>query len=97
MINIPKLLEGGSVAQYDKIRPELWERVCKAQQAYLEAREKFRYPPNDPKIKGEPKLTDFDRQTMLNAQTAQLLYDYELLKGYYDIINSRIEIYGTIK
>lgn len=91
MIDIPALLEEQDVAQYDTARPELWERVCKAQRDYLEAREKFRYPPNDPKIKGEPKLTDFDRQTMLNAQTAQLLYEYELLKGYYEILTNRIE------
>ena len=95
---VSALLEKGNVVkyqEYDIVRPKLWASVCKAQKDYLEAREKFRYPPNDPKTKGEPKLTDFDRQTMLNAQTAQLLHDYELLKGYYDILTSRIEIYDA--
>lgn len=78
------------VRVWDGLRPRLWQAVCEAQKIYLEKREQLRYPPNDPKAKGEPKLTDFDRQTMLNAQTAELLYNYELLKGYYDIIKDRI-------
>ena len=61
-----------------KDRTELLEGFILAQKDYLKAREQYRHPK-------DKELTDFDRQTMLDAQTAEQRAKFELYKGLIEL------------
>lgn len=57
-------------------------------------REQYRLPnyKPDPKDKDTPRYTDFDRRTMLDAQTSEAQSKYELARGYEDLVRERIQL-----
>ena len=63
-----------------KRRTELYRRLC-------EQRERLRHPVPE---KGEPRLTDLDRTTMLNDATAELQEEYEYTKGLEELVKERV-------
>lgn len=56
---------------------------CRLQKEYYQAREKLRVPK-------DKELTDFDRNTMLQAFCAEKQEEFEYVKGLEEIIKERI-------
>lgn len=80
------------VGELEATRPAVLSLRCKLAKQAAEAREKFRYPPHDPKVKDEPRMTDFDRRTKLESDVAEVVAQYELIKGLEELVKERIEI-----
>ena len=78
----------------EALREPLLSLRCKLQRELLEKREQYRMPnyPPDPKDKTTPRYTDFDRKTMLDAQTAELNEKYELVAGLEKLVEQRVEL-----
>lgn len=92
-----ELLESVFVAKDDyraleKLREPILRLRCDLGKELAQKREQYRIPPHDPKIKDEPRLTDFDRNTRLNASVAELSARYEYVKGLEELIKERLEL-----
>lgn len=72
-----------------KLAEPLLTAKCDAQRALLIERERLRHPK-------DKDLTDLDRTTMLNKETADLNHDFELLKGLEELLLLRIEMLSTL-
>lgn len=57
----------------------------------VESKEKLRVPNYKPD-KNEPRLTDFDRTTMLEAGVGQLQAQYDYIVGLELLVKERIEV-----
>jgi len=68
-----------------KLSKQLLEQRTQAQKKLFEEHNRLRYPK-------DKEYTDFDRQSMINAAVADLHAQYELLKGYEDLMNTRISL-----
>lgn len=78
----------------EAIREPLLTLRCKLQRELYEKREQLRMPnyKYDPKDKDTPRYTDFDRRTMLEAQTAEINERYELVKGLEELVKERVDL-----
>lgn len=76
----------------EELREPILKMRCELGKSLAQKREQYRIPPHDPKIKDEPRLTDFDRNTRLNAAVAELNSEYEYIKGIEDLIKERMEL-----
>lgn len=81
-------------AQLGLVSAPLLELRCKLQKDLYLAREQMRMPnyKPDPKDKDTPRYTDFDRKTMLEAATAEIQANYELVKGLEELVKERLEL-----
>lgn len=69
-----------------KLREPLLTTRCRLYKELLKAREQYRHPK-------DKEFTDFDRTTMLEAQVAELQEQYELAKGFENLVKERLELY----
>lgn len=78
----------------EPLRVPLLRLRTQLQQEVWQKREQYRMPnyPPDHKDKSSPKLTDFDRRTMLDASIAELQTKYELVRGLEDLVKERIQL-----
>jgi len=81
----------------ESVREPLLTKRCELQRDLAIAREKVRTPPHHPVLdKTEPRLTDFDRNTMQSGAVAELNYEYELVKGLEELVKDRIEFVRSL-
>lgn len=73
------------VKDLDTLREPLLSLRCRLQKEYYQAREKLRVPK-------DKEYTDFDRNTMLDAYTAEVREKYELVKGLEELVSERVEL-----
>lgn len=81
------------VTQIELLREPLLTLRCKLQKELAIARENMRTPNYKPE-KDEPRLTDLDRRTMMEANTAEIQEKYELARGLENLVAERV---GLIK
>lgn len=84
----------GYAKDLELLREPLLTLRCKLQRELYEKREQLRMPnyKYDPKDKDTPRYTDFDRKTMLDAQTAEINERYELVKGLEELLKERVDL-----
>lgn len=78
------------VFKLEELREPLLSLRCKLQKEYLQGREKLRIPK-------DKDYTDFDRTTMLEAYSAELREQYELVKGLETLVTERIMLVRETK
>lgn len=88
-ISLPRYAE-----DLEYLREPLLTLRCELQRELYEKREQLRMPnyKYDPKDKDTPRYTDFDRKTMLEAQTAEINERYELVKGLEELVKERVDL-----
>lgn len=82
------------VERLEVVKPNLLTLRCQLQRELYEKREQLRMPnyKYNPKDKDTPRYTDFDRRTMLEAQTAEINERYELVKGLEELVKERVDL-----
>ena len=75
------------IRELEQIREPLLQLRCTYQRKLQEERERLRIPAPE---KGEARLTDFDRQTMLAAAVAEDQERYEYCVGLEKLIQERV-------
>ena len=96
-IPITQKLQAGFVMRALVHLLDVTEARIKAHREYVVSRDQLRVPPHDPKIKDEPRLTDFDRTTMLEAYSAEQRMCYEQMKADEELLRLKIELIKEMK
>lgn len=84
-VPIDKTLLKIHLAGLDALKVKLLDAVCTARRILHTERDRLRMPK-------DKEYTDFDRITMLEASVADLQYDYDRLKGLYDLLEGRTNL-----